>query len=216
MKRLKSLFSIPALVPLSMVSVFAGERPASAILTYSIYQSGPDVVIQTSGSLNLAGPFTQNICPGPVLIPIRGIICTGPAAWMNAYSVISGPTSFGSGNELLATFSSGPRSTSLAGFANDPVPGASAFYIDPGYVSGSPIISSSTFSAKTLSELGITTNGLLGTWVLATSFDTIEVRAGSPPAVDVPAPLPLLGACAASSFSRRLRRRGRQAGSTAR
>jgi hypothetical protein len=204
------------IAPLAFASALAGERPAQAVLTYYIYQSGPDVIIQTSGSLILPGPFAQNTCANNgSIISQRAIICTGPDAWMNAYTIVSGPTSFGSGNEITADSSNGPQTTSLAGFANDPYPGASSFYIDSSYVSGNPIISGASFNAKTLSALGITSTGLLGTWVLAGTGDTIQVITGAPP---VPVPLPIAGSVAALGFSRRLRRRvnlGRSASQSA-
>ena len=75
------------------------------------------------------------------------------------------------------------------------------FYMVRNHSSGDSIVSSATFNGKTLSGLGITTTGLLGTWTLVGTGDTIEVRA-----TEVPGPLPLLGAAAAFGYSRRLRR----------
>lgn len=80
----------------------------------------------------------------------------------------------------------------------------SRFGINSTYVSGSPVVSSATFTGKTLADLGLTpTSGTLGTWTLAATGDTISVNV-------VPGPMPVLGAAAAYSFSRRLRRRIRQ------
>jgi len=78
------------------------------------------------------------------------------------------------------------------------------FAIDSTYVSGDPIISRATFSGKTLADFGWTpSTGLLGTWTLTGTADTINVRVFNP----VPGPLPLLGVGAAYGFSRRLRQR---------
>jgi hypothetical protein len=74
------------------------------------------------------------------------------------------------------------------------------------YVSGSPIQSEAIFASRTLSGFGITTTGLLGTWTLDGTGDTIQVFIGAPAAA-VPGPLPLLGAGAAFGWSRRLRKR---------
>lgn len=78
------------------------------------------------------------------------------------------------------------------------------FIFDSSYVLGTPIISSATFNGKTLADFGLTpSSGLLGTWTLDGTSESINVRVFNP----VPGPLPVLGAGAAFGFSRRLRRR---------
>jgi hypothetical protein len=82
------------------------------------------------------------------------------------------------------------------------------FAMDTTYTGG-PIISSSTFGMSTLAGLGFTTTGLLGTWTLDGTGDTIEVRVAAPPAPPTsatPGPLPILGAAAAFGSVRKLRR----------
>jgi hypothetical protein len=71
-------------------------------------------------------------------------------------------------------------------------------------VSGTPIFSRSTFSNRTLAELGFTTESPIGTWTLrdTTTADKIQVVVSQ-----VPGPLPLVGAAAAFGWSRTLRRR---------
>jgi hypothetical protein len=83
------------------------------------------------------------------------------------------------------------------------------FLIDPAYISNSPIVSSATFNSQTLATLNFTTTGLIGTWTLDGTSESIQVILGAPtpPGVTVPGPLPLLGAAAAFGWSRRLRRR---------
>jgi MYXO-CTERM domain-containing protein len=85
--------------------------------------------------------------------------------------------------------------------------GGSKFYIDPAYLSTTPIVSSATFNGETLASLGFTTTGLIGTWSLTGTSETIQVYLGNPPAAAVPGPLPLLGIGAAFGWSRRLRKR---------
>ena len=127
-----------------------------------------------------------------------GIICTGASKSLNGYP-ITGPASFGEGGPRPADSVSGSLATALV--ANR------FFFIEPDYISGSPIVSSAIFSETTLSGLGIHASGLLGTWTLAGTLDTIEVRTGQPPIAAVPGPLPLFGVAAALAYSRRLRRR---------
>ncbi len=80
------------------------------------------------------------------------------------------------------------------------------FTIDSAYISNTPIVSSATFNGTTLAALGFTTTGLIGTWTLNGTSESIQVILGAPTAA-VPGPLPLLGAGAAFGWSRRLRRR---------
>lgn len=60
--------------------------------------------------------------------------------------------------------------------------------------------------AQTLAGAGINGSGLIGTFTIG-SIDTINVYLSPPPPSSVPAPLPLLGASAALTFSRRFRNR---------
>ena len=86
----------------------------------------------------------------------------------------------------------------------------SGWGINGPYVSNTPIVSSATYDGQTLASLGFTINsGLIGTWTLGGTSDTIQVFLGppSPSGAAVPGPLPLLGAGAAFGWSRRLRRR---------
>jgi hypothetical protein len=111
----------------------------------------------------------------------------------------------------------GATSTVILG---DPAPlglGAPYFGIAPGYVSGTPIISSSVFIGKTLyndpsNGLGFTpgTTGLIGTWTITGTGEAIYACLGPDSCVPAPAPLPVLGAIAAFGWSRRLRRRVRK------
>jgi hypothetical protein len=192
--RLSPLLAAPAALLLSQ-----GE--AKAILTYNIFEAAGNVVVQASGSLNLSGAdfLGQSNCgtAGAILSAIA-FICTGPDVVGPAYS-ISGPSSIiGTASILTASNVTG-ISTSLQSFLN-------IFNIDPAYTSNSPIISSATFNGTTLTGLGFTTTGLIGSWTLDGTSETIQLILG-PPTAAVPAPLPLFGAGAAFGWSRRLRKR---------
>ncbi len=194
-KRLKPLLAAPAALLLS-------QGQAKAVLTYNIFESAGNVVIETSGSLNLPTPLvsTSSCNLHGVIISSIGIICTGPfTANLSTYP-ITGPTSFNGSVNREADSSTG-IATILGGNDDIALPAA--------YVSGTPIVSSSTFNGQTLASLGFTTTGLIGTWTLGGTSDTIQVFLGppSPSGAAVPGPLPLLGAGAAFSWSRRLRKR---------
>jgi hypothetical protein len=155
--------------------------------------------------LNLAGAtvITQDDCgSGQLIVPSAAFICTAPGT-LNIYS-ITGPTSFSNGD---ATFSNGSSSsgipTAIQGFTG-------IIGLPSAYVSGTPIVSSATFNNQTLASLGFTiSSGSLGVWALDGTSETIQVFLGppSPSGAAVPGPLPLLGAGAAFTWSRRLRKR---------
>jgi hypothetical protein len=91
-KRLSPLLAAPAVLLLS-------QGQAKAVLTYNIFESGGNVVVQTSGSLNLTGaqPNGYINCQGGNnggINPSDGMICTGNNTFFqNAFS-ISGPGGF--------------------------------------------------------------------------------------------------------------------------
>jgi len=69
------------------------------------------------------------------------------------------------------------------------------------------LLSSATFNGQTLASLGFTTTGLIGTWTIDGTSESIQVILAPPSPAAVPGPLPLVGAAAAFGFSRRLRKR---------
>ena len=184
----------------SLLTLFAlrlviDANPAKAVLNYNIYESLGNLVVETSGSLNLpasTGIYTNCGFDG-ALVPVFGAVCTGLDSSLPINN-ISGPVIFQGTNNLFPATSVSGITTGLGGSAK-------VFVIDSSYVSGTPIISNAIFSGKSLADIGLTpTSGLLGTWTLTGTGDTINVKA-------VPGPLPLAGAGVAFAFSRRLRQR---------
>ena len=85
------LLAVPA-------SLLLGQGQAKAVLTYNIFESAGNVVVQTSGSLNLTGatPMGPAVCDNGTNGAIQSavaLICTGPLSIQFAYA-ISGPVSF--------------------------------------------------------------------------------------------------------------------------
>jgi len=191
------------LAPVALCSLIAAERPAEAVLTYYIYEPAGtgNVVVETLGSLTLPAsgePGKCDLAPFGLIISSSAAICTGSPANLNLY-ITSGPTSF-IGPDVFPDSASG-IATALVGVSQQ-------FAMDTTYTGG-PIFSSSTFGMSTLAGLGFTTTGLLGTWTLDGTGDTIEVRVAAPPAPPTsatPGPLPILGAAAAFRSVGKLRR----------
>lgn len=78
------------------------------------------------------------------------------------------------------------------------------YTVDTTYVLGDDFFSSATFNGRSLASEGFTVNGLVGTWTINGTSESINVYVG---AASVPGPLPLLGVGAAFGWSRRLRKR---------
>ena len=176
-------------------------NPAQAALNYKIFQSAGNLVVETSGSLNLSPTGNSTACgfDGAVALTF-GVICTGTDKNKQEHA-ISGPNTFSAGtNDFFPADSVSGISTVMD--LNNAV-----FGIEASYVSGTPIVSSATFYGKTLADVGLTSFGSLGTWTISDTGDTINVNAVDSSPVGVPGPLPLLGAGAAFNYSRRLRRR---------
>lgn len=188
---------------LALLAASAGN-PAQAALNFNIYESSGNLVLETSGSLNLTitGPATKTCGFDGALALTFNVICTGINQSLVDFA-ISGPSSFSAGTNDF--------------FPADSVSGISTFLdlnnlnfaIAPAYVSGTAITGSATFSGKTLADLGITSLGSLGTWTIDSTGETITVNAinSNPAPAGAPGPLPILGVAAAFNVSRRLRRR---------
>ena len=196
-KRLTPLLAAPAALLLT-------QGQAKAVLTYNIFESGGNLVLETSGSLNLTitRPATKSCGFDGALALTFKVICTGINQPLVNFE-ISGPSSFSAGTNGFFPADSVSGLSTVLDLNNQ------LFVIDPTYVPGTAIAGSATFSGKTLADLGITSLGSLGTWTIDSTGETITVNAinSNPAPADVPGPLPLLGAGAAFGWSRRLRKR---------
>ena len=209
--------NVSAGLALGLPLAITWAQPAQAVLIFNFYESGSDLVIEGTGSLNLPlSSLGPGFCPASGLLSLDTLtlFCTGPNAGGPVYA-ITGPTTLGAGIITTNVFSSSDSGINLGigiGY------GYGQSLIDSTYVSGTSIFSSSTFTGITLASLGMPNSGTLGTWTLVDSGDpsyigdTISVQVNASPSgspASVPSPLPLLGLGAAFGFSRRLRRRMR-------
>ena len=168
-------------------------RPAEAGYTVTLQQVGPNVVATGSGAINLTGlTFSQSANFNPEIWPgagfeFGGAIVTGPtSSSVDQYSEPSGPTSFGSGGVTLASSGSGDIVGTLPlRVYPDLFP---RFLIVPsGYVSGTSLSNSATYSGKTFATLGVTPGTYVWTWGTGANQNfTLEI----PPAPPTPTPTP--------------------------
>jgi hypothetical protein len=224
--------NISAGLALSLPLAVCVAQPAQAALIFNFYESGSDLVIEGTGSLNLPlssrGPDS---CPASGVLGFLGTvstICTGPSVGgfsfldLTEYAITGSPT-LGAG---IITSNAAAYSSSNSGIGLSIAFSPSGYYsfsIDSTYVSGASIFSSSTFTGITLASLGMPNSGTLGTWTLSDPSDpsyvgdtiSVQVNPGGSLAqvnaggslASVPGPLPILGVAAAFGFSRKLRKR---------
>ncbi len=188
------IFSTPA-------ALLLGADPAKADININMFDEGSNLKVVTSGSLSELGSQRNGFTCGSagVLYLIDGIICTGPDEDRARSYAINGPTRL---SESADVFYSSPY-PNVSGLTFNIWGAAQEYVIDPDYTLGQPFLGSATFSNTSLADLGFTTPGLVATWTINGTSESIKLFVGQ----EVPGPLPLLGAGAAFGWSRRLRRR---------
>jgi len=211
LKRFTPLLAAP-------VALLLSQRQAKAILNVRIFDDGPNLKVTVTGSIaslgNSAAPdaacLTYGFLTGQFDPTDPSILCTGIDQVSPFYSV-TGPAGFGGSGYINATSVQGfnfqlyPSSYNTgvnASPAYDPYKGT--YTIDTAYVLGQDFFSSATFNGKSLAGEGFTARGLVGTWAISGTSESINVYIGP---ASVPGPLPCLGVGAAFGWSRRMRKR---------
>jgi hypothetical protein len=210
-KRLTPLLAVPA-------ALLLGQGQAKAILNVNIFDDGPNLKVTVQGSLSQLGtPGSLLGCSYDGLLlgqsPSGSALCTGPKITGPRFS-LSGPLGFGGNGHLLgADQVQGPGFTMVTqSYTNLSAPNILPSYVmDSTYSLNQPIFSSATFNGKSLASEGFTATGLVGTWTIDGTSESINVYIGP---TATPGPLPLFGAGAAFGWSRKLRRRIGTAGNT--
>ena len=164
MKSLKffkpTLATTLAIVLASLLSV----RPAQAGYTVTLQQVGPNVVVTGSGAIDLTGlsassggsPFVSaQISPG------NAVIVTGATSFnVNTYFGVTGPEKvFGISYNTYASSASGD----MVGIYYHAQVGT-GLIIPTGYVSGTALSDTATYSGTTLATLGVTPGTYVWTW----------------------------------------------------
>src|SRR5436189_2673077 len=180
MKSLKSFKPALATTLAIVVGWLLTVRPAEAGYTVTLQQVGPDVVATGSGAINLTGLIHAGYLTygfGPGVLPgaaddgwggvIAGRISTGPtiAGSVDSYHLgLSGPTSFGSGGGAAASSGSGDTVGTEADCSKDGSDCDRFLIVPRGYVSGTFLSNSATYSGKTFATLGVTPGTYIWKW----------------------------------------------------
>lgn len=157
-----------------MVALFlTGALSATAVVTINVQQLGADVLVSANGTLDTSGLTFDRDRDGPAwnAYPQSGAFKAG-AGRMRYYT---GYTSAGGG------FGTGDW-----GFFTADISSGDAIYVDNyyfgvpiGYVSGTSLTGSNTFSGKTISDLEMTPGTY--TWTLPNDTITLNISASPVP-----------------------------------
>ena len=176
---------------------FAAAQSAHAAMTLSIYNEADNVVATANGSIDLTAlTFVENGANFSSIEPDATALLSGEVEDLGVYVGLSGPASWGSGGQSVATSSSGD------GFLIVGLQGAIA--VPEGYTSGANLSSEAVFSGATIAGLGLTPGSYTYTWGSGPDADSliVNISAAAPPSVPEPstALLGIIGLGAAFAF----------------
>jgi hypothetical protein len=181
-----------------VIAWLLSARPAQAGYTVTLQQVGPDVVATGTGAIDLTGlTFSQSgslspwITPGGVYGPwsVTAAIYTGPtSSSVDFYTgQIIGPKYLGSPFATLIQRSASSGSGDMVGiYAGDFV------MVPTGYVSGTALSDSATYSGATLATLRVTP-GTYYAWTWGTGANqnfTLQIEGVSPTPTPTATPSP--------------------------
>lgn len=154
--------------------LLAGGANSAATLTFT--ESGADVIATFSGSVNTAGltaQFTGNY--SSALFPNFPFILIGSSVSTTfvSYSGVSYDTAWGTSGNFANSSASGDK----IGLN----PGSGYIGLLAGYVSGSTLNGSTTYTNKTLANLNLTVGTYHITWGSGANADSITVYVGTTP-----------------------------------
>lgn len=182
-----------ALVAVATLLAVAAPPSAEAAFTFVVRQVGPDVVVEGSGTIRLAGlsPALTSV-DGSLIEGGVQLFTVGSFSATQVYSGVTGPASFLASVVRFASAESGDL-VGLDANGDPPNFSGAALYLPRDYVSGDPLSSAATFSGTTLAELGLAVGTtLVWTWGDGQTSDTLSIVV-PPGAVPAPPAAALLG-----------------------
>jgi PEP-CTERM motif len=174
--------------------------PTHAGFVVNVTESGGNVVATGSGTLDTADLSIYFYGGGPLssyINPVAGQLYVGGGTYDDYYG-ISGPSSFGQGGFHPASSDTGDSVGEIAGYY---------LVVPQGYVSGSMLNDTATWSGQTFSSLGLTPGTYSWTWGTGANADSFTMNIGVS-SVPEPGSLMMLGtgSLAILGFARRRRR----------
>ena len=185
---------------------FGATCPAHGAVILAMIEQGGDVILEGSGSVDLNG-FSPNFSSA-----VSGLVVGSPATVFlgdsslvgtDAYSVVTGPASFGVGGFALATNGSGDH-FGVTSFGAGGL-GLLVLHVPNNYVSRDPLSGASVYAGTTFASLGVTPGTYVWRWGHFETADSFTLQIGS--TVPEPASLALLALGVSTFGVRRWRRR---------
>jgi hypothetical protein len=179
---MKRIVYAPALGVMMLVGSSLCAPPVLASYVATVVQEGSDVVATGSGTLNLAsltiipGTFTTQASVQPNI----GLLFLGEPMeeFISSYTGVSGPSSFGNGNsDIFADAGSG----GIVGVDETTPLGMRVITVPGGYVSGTALSETSTWTNQTFSSLGLTPGTYIWTWGSGASADSFTLDVAPEP-----------------------------------
>jgi len=160
----KFLFAVVSCLALS---------PAFAALTFTLTETGGNVVVTASGSVNTAAltPMGVGVCgvAGDIVASNAGFC--GGAGVLVGYIGMTGPTSFGPGGATAGNSTSGDA-VGVQGVTGE-------VFLPGGYLSGSILSGTTTFAGATFASLGVTPGTYTWTFGAGAAADSVVVTTGA-------------------------------------
>jgi hypothetical protein len=172
-------------------SLSAPSAQAGYIVTLT--QQGGNVVATGSGTIDLTGlSLVSGSGVAAFMTPDQGQIYTGPviATAASLYTGPTGPTSFGSGGEVVTSTGSGDI-VGIHGLPAETV-GPPYLVVPEFYVSGAALSDTATYDNASFSSLGVTPGTYTWTWGAAAADDSFTLQVGAVPAPLIGRGLPVL------------------------
>ncbi len=166
---------------LGLLVAFAGSAKLQAAdLNFLIQQVGADVVTSFTGVVNKSaltslggangsGKFWGNFFAGGSVLQV------GPLSNFTSYSGLNGSGVLGSGSQTVAGINTGDNVGINSNGSN------TKLFLPVNYVSGSSISGTSTYSGKTLSELGMTVGTYNWSWGSGANAGTAQLNISAVP-----------------------------------
>jgi hypothetical protein len=197
---MKKGFTLASKLSGLLLAIGALTGTAQATITYTVHEQGGSVVFDYTGSIDLASATSSSS------LSISAGEFIGTSAYIRSLdgNVSIYTTTFTSITPLGTGFVAG-GSVSGSSFGLEAKPGVNAdqIYLPSGYVSGSNISGSLTFSGQSFSSLGLTPGSTTWTWSNGVGSDSATFNIV---AVPEPSTTLLLGAAAAVAIIARRRK----------
>jgi hypothetical protein len=160
-----------------VVLLLASPATSRAGVIINIQEVGSDVVAMGSGSIDTTDLTFNGNTNNAALVwagfPLGSFAVVGGTTIVSedVYSGITGPSSFGSGDQHFATSGSGDVFGVVANNVID---------LPSGYISGSALSATSTWSGESFSSFGLTPGSYTWTWGTGAHADSFTLNIGVP------------------------------------